>query len=257
MSTHRNGDEELSGEAHRPETASPLGSATERDGVFDLDNVAERIGEALRQQPVDDREEQAALTAFHSALTASDGPVRTRRRDDWRPRTRTQRWARGSALALAATTLLGGIAVASIGVVDSTQHHAPKAGTSNRTLPPPTPTPGEQGSPSTGPGTAPTTSPSHPGTAKDTEAHCRAYEKIKGRGHALNATAWQRLVRAAGGEQRIPGYCAQLTGSADDATPAPTKTNKTAKTAKAGKTGKGQGRPSAGRKLSKGPSNRP
>ncbi|MGW1167837.1 hypothetical protein [Streptomyces sp. NPDC002550] len=260
MSTHRNGDEQLSGQAHRPEAAPRPGPAIERDGVFGLDDIAERIGEALRQQPVHDRAEQAALAAFRSARAATDGAVRTRRRDDWRPKTRKRRWARGGALALATSTLLGGIAVASIGVVHSTQHHAPEASTSRRTLPPPTATPSGQGSPSTGPGTAPTASPSHPGTAKDIEAHCRAYERIKGRGHALNATAWQRLVRAAGGEQQVAGYCAQLIGSAEDATPAPTKTNNAKKTGKAKhaeKTGKGHGKPSAETKPSKKPSDRP
>ncbi|MFF4213656.1 hypothetical protein ACFYZE_30775 [Streptomyces sp. NPDC001796] len=260
MSIHRNGDEQLSGEAHRPEAAPHLGPATEHDGAFGLDDIAERIGEALRQQPVDGRAEQAALAAFRSARTASDGVVRTRRRDDWRPKTRKQRWARGGALALAASTLLGGIAVASIGVVDSAQHHAPKAGTSHSSLRPPRPALGEQGSPSTGPGTAPTAAPSHPGTAKDIEAHCRAYERIKGRGHALSATAWQRLVRAAGGEQQVAGYCAQLTGPADDTTPAPTKAmkaKKAGKTKNANKTGTGQGKPSTETKPSKGPSHRP
>ncbi|MBX7551227.1 hypothetical protein K1Y78_25070 [Streptomyces sp. tea 10] len=228
--------------------------------MLGLDNIAERIGEALRQQHVDTRAEQAALTAFRHAHTTSDGGVRTRRRDDWRPKTRKQRWARGGALALATSTLLGGIAVASIGVVDSTQHHAPEARTSNSTRRPPTPSPGEQGSPSTGPGTTPTASPSHPSAAKDIEAHCRAYEKITGRGHALNATAWKHLIRAAGGEQQVAGYCAQLTGSTGDTTPAPTKANKAkkiGKTKNANKVGKRQGKPSAETKPSKGLSDRP
>lgn len=259
MSTHRNGDERLSGKAHRPEDAPRLGP-TERDNPSGLDDFAERLGEALRQQAGDDRAEQAALTAFRAARTASDKAVRTRRRDDWRPRTRKQRWARGGALALAAGTLLGGVAVASVGVVDGARHHAAKVGTGNSTRRPPTPAPGEEGYPSTGPGTAATAFPSHPGTAKDIEAHCRAYERIKGRGHALNATAWQRLVRAAGGEQQVAGYCAQLTGAADDTAPAPTRTNKfkkTGRTKNANKTGKGQGKPSTETRPSKGPSDRP
>ncbi|GCB44612.1 hypothetical protein SNL152K_1902 [Streptomyces sp. NL15-2K] len=247
----------MSGEAHKPEAAPRLGHPTERNDTSGLDRTAERIGEALRQQPVDDNAEQAALAAFRSARTASDGVLRTRRRDDWRPRTSKQRWARGGALALVPGLLLGGIAFASIGVVDSGQHDTPEAGTSHSTPRPPTPTPGEQGSPATGSDTAPAASSSHPGTAKAVEAHCRAYEKVKDRGHALNATAWQRLVRAAGGEQQVAAYCAQLTGSANEATPAPTKTNKTEKARKAEKTGKSQGRLSAEAKPSKGTSNRP
>ncbi|MFG2555617.1 RNA polymerase sigma factor [Streptomyces sp. NPDC048581] len=257
MSTRRNGDEPLSGEAHHPEAAPRSGHTSERDEASGLDSTADRIGEALRQQPVDDHAEQSALAAFRSARTAVDGALRTRRRDDWRPRPRTQRWARGGALTLVTSTLLGGIAFASIGVMDSGQHHAPQAGTSDSTRRPPAPTPGEQDSPSTGSGTPPTASTPLPGTAKDVQAHCRVYEKVKDRGHALNATAWQRLVRAAGGEQQVASYCAQLTGAAQEATPAPTKTNKAEKPGKTGENGKGQGKPSAEAKPSKAPSNRP
>ncbi|MER6063574.1 hypothetical protein ABT167_20755 [Streptomyces sp. NPDC001792] len=106
------------------------------------------------------------------------------------------------------------------------------------------------------PPTAADALPSHPSTAKDTEARCRAYERIKGRGHALDAPAWQRLVHAADGERQVPGYCAQLTGPAHDATPAPATTDKAKKTGRAtntGKAGKGQGRPSAEPRPSKGP----
>ncbi|MFI5556873.1 hypothetical protein [Streptomyces sp. NPDC051738] len=155
------------------------------------------------------------------------------------------------------STLLGGIAFASIGVMDSGQHPAPQAGTSDSTRRPPAPTPGEQDSPSTGSGTPPTASTPLPSTAKDVQAHCRVYEKVKDRGHALNATAWQRLVRAAGGEQQVAAYCAQLTGAAQEATPAPTKTNKAEKPGNTGENGKGQGKPSAEAKPSKAPSNRP
>jgi hypothetical protein len=98
--------------------------------------------------------------------------------------------------------------------------------------------------------------PPIPATAKDTEAHCRAYERTKGRGHALDATAWQRLVHAAGGERQVPGYCAQLTSPADDNAPAPATTDKakkTGRTTNAVKAGKGQGRPSAEPRPSKGP----
>ncbi|QHA09298.1 hypothetical protein GQF42_44500 [Streptomyces broussonetiae] len=238
MSTHRNGDGRLSGQAHQPEITAGPGRATEGDGAWDLNGMAERIGEALRRQPVDDGAEQAALAAFRSARTASDAALRTRRQDDWRPRTRKQRWTRGGALALAASTLLGGIAFASIGVVHRGQHPAHEAGTSHSTRRPATPAPGEQGSASTGSGTAPTSAPSRPGTAQNVEAQCRAYGKVKGRGHALKAAAWHSLVRAAGGEQQVAAYCVQLTGTANEVDPTPTKPNNT------GKSGKGQGKPS-------------
>ncbi|GAB3003121.1 hypothetical protein GCM10023080_081020 [Streptomyces pseudoechinosporeus] len=257
MNAPRNGDERLSGEAHKPEAAPRLGHTTKHDDASGLDSTAQRIGEALRRRPLDDSAEQTAVAAFRSARTASDGALRTRRRDDWRPKTRKQRWARGGALTLATSTLLGGIAFASIGVMDSGRHHTPQAGTSHEMRRPPAPTPGGQDSPSTGSGTAPTASSSRPSTAKDVEAHCRAYGKVKDRGHALNATAWQRLVRAAGGEQQVAAYCAQLMGPADEATPTPTKPSKTEKPEKPGETGKGQGKPSTEAKPSKGSSNRP
>lgn len=258
MSTHRNGDEQLSGEARRPQAAPHAGATTEPDGAFDLDSLAERIGEALRQHPLDTDAEQAALTAFRRTRPRQDGALRTRRQDDWRPRTPKQRWARGSALTLAASTLMGGIAFASITGVGSTQHHAPEARTSASPHRTPATGPGRQRSPSTGPGTTPTPSPSHPDTAQEIEAHCRAYEKIKSRGQALNATAWQRLLRAAGGEQQVAGYCARLAGS-DATTPMPSKTNKakgSSKGEKPKKTGEGLEKPSAETKLPKTPSDR-
>ncbi|MFS4098018.1 hypothetical protein ACLU3S_36760, partial [Streptomyces sp. AF1A] len=55
---------------------------------------------------------------------------------------------------------------------------------------------------------APSTHPPHPATARDTLAHCRAFEKAGEHGHALDATAWQRLVTAAGGTDKVPAYCA-------------------------------------------------
>jgi hypothetical protein len=50
-----------------------------------------------------------------------------------------------------------------------------------------------------------------PPTAQDTAAHCRAYEKLGGRGKALDSTAFRRLVTAAGGETDVSAYCAALT----------------------------------------------
>ncbi|MET9836056.1 hypothetical protein ABZ078_43810 [Streptomyces sp. NPDC006385] len=53
--------------------------------------------------------------------------------------------------------------------------------------------------------------PDHLATAQDTEAHCRAFEAVKGRGKTLDATARQQLVEAAGGEQEVAAYCAAQT----------------------------------------------
>lgn len=46
------------------------------------------------------------------------------------------------------------------------------------------------------------------GSAPDTEAGCRAYERLEGRGKALDAAVWQRLVAAAGGEEGVAAHCA-------------------------------------------------
>lgn len=254
MSTDRNGDDRLSGEARRREATPPLGApsgpspATDFDDPSALDRTAERIGAALRQQRVDDSAEQAAVAAFRSARSAGDSALRTRRRDDWCPPTRKQHWARGGAIAVVASMLLGGIAFASIGVLDTRRHNTPDPGTSHSTPRPPTSpvhTPRERTAPPAEPSTAPTThsAPGHSGTAKNIKAHCRAYDKIKNRGHALDATAWQRLVEAAGGEQHVAAYCAQLTDSAHSAaSSSPTKANKS---------GKGHGNPTARAKPSK------
>ena len=48
-----------------------------------------------------------------------------------------------------------------------------------------------------------------PPRAQDTEARCRAYASVRGRGDALSATAWQGLVTAAGGEDKVEAYCAE------------------------------------------------
>ncbi|MGX5207160.1 hypothetical protein ACWKT3_00340 [Streptomyces violaceus] len=141
MSTDRNGDERLAGKAHRPEAASRPGSAADGESAPGLESTAECIGEALRQQPVSDTAEQAALAAFRSARSANAEALRTRRRDDWRPRPQKQRWARGGAVAFVTSALLGGIAFASIGVVNTRQHDiaGPEA---SRSTPRPSASPG-------------------------------------------------------------------------------------------------------------------
>ncbi|MFE1953273.1 hypothetical protein ACFW9D_22725 [Streptomyces sp. NPDC059524] len=259
MSTHRNGDDQLSGKAHRPEAAPHQDSTAERDGTDDLDDIAERFGEAVRNHPVSKDGEQAALAAFRAARAADSGALRTRRRDRWGPVTRRQRWTRTGALTVAASTLLGGIAVASIGVVTQARHHASDVRSSSSSLPSHGPDRGQQTPMPTTTGAPPTASPSHPGGAKDIEAHCHAFEKGKGRAHALKVPAWQRLVRAAGGEQQVARYCARLTGSTNDTQSAPAKTNEGRKNGEANsreKRGKGEERRSAKPGQSKGPGGR-
>jgi hypothetical protein len=168
---------------------------------------------ALRAQAGDAETEQRAVAAFRAARDAGAHGARTRRRDDWRPRERG--WAGRSARAVAALLLggltLGGVAVAAIGSAD-----APDAGRGDHRSPHPSATAGVRptttASPS-GPGAS--ASPDRPATAQDTEAHCRAYEQVKDRGNAMDSTAWQRLVRAAGGEPNVAAYCAEQLAQAD------------------------------------------
>ncbi|MGW0375504.1 hypothetical protein ACWDZW_42985, partial [Streptomyces coeruleorubidus] len=54
-----------------------------------------------------------------------------------------------------------------------------------------------------------------PAPARDTEARCRAYEQVDGRGKAMEATAWKRLVEAAGGERNVTAYCAEQLARAE------------------------------------------
>ncbi|MFE5260129.1 hypothetical protein [Streptomyces coelicoflavus] len=192
------------------------------------------LAAALRGRDTDAEGERRAVAAFRAARDAE--PVRaarTRRRDDWRPRTgRGPRRSLKSALSvLLASLTLGGVAYAAMGGGGSTADD----GGPERTRPPavsdeasvrPVATPPaatrDPGTPdsatmspggptSPGASTPPGATPSdHPATGRaDTEARCRAYERLVGRGKALEATAWQRLVEAAGGAERVEVYCAE------------------------------------------------
>ncbi|GAB2723499.1 hypothetical protein [Streptomyces bullii] len=167
------------------------------------------LAATLRGGAVDAQGEQRAVAAFRAARAAGTHRTRTRRRDDWRPRTR---WRAGrsmkTALSVALASLaLGGVAVAGIGAVGSGDEGArdDRQGTRPSAGAPEQPQAGASAAPSVA-GTAPA---DRPGTAQDTEAHCRAYEQVEGRGKALDATAWERLVAAAGGERRVAAYCAR------------------------------------------------
>ncbi|EGX54583.1 hypothetical protein SZN_37181, partial [Streptomyces zinciresistens K42] len=54
--------------------------------------------------------------------------------------------------------------------------------------------------------------PVRPPAARDTEAECRAWDRIEGRGRAADSTAWRRLVAAAGGPDKVAAYCAGRRG---------------------------------------------
>ncbi|WP_328424296.1 hypothetical protein [Streptomyces sp. NBC_00443] len=176
----------------------------------------------LRGHPWDTEGEQRAVAAFRAARAAGEHRARTRRRDDWRPREpRRLPLSVKSALSLFVASLaLGGVAVAAIGSSGSSEG----AGDDRAR---PTSSAGSPGRPtaahpSAASGAA-SAKPSHPPTAQDTEARCRAYDQVEGRGKALDSTAWQRLVAAAGGADKVAAYCAeQLAGAKRGSASGPT-----------------------------------
>ncbi|AYN39763.1 hypothetical protein D9753_13480 [Streptomyces dangxiongensis] len=182
-----------------------------------------RFRAALRTDGVDPEAEHGAVAAFRAARAAGAHDARTRARDDWRPgRPRRTRRSLRTTLSLALASLtLGGIAVAAIGSAGSGTDAGRDTPRPVRSSPAAPRTPaataapaddratgratGRAGAGSTDPATP---SPGHPGTARDTLAHCRAYAQAGKRGGALAATAWQRLVTAAGGPEKVAAYCA-------------------------------------------------
>ncbi|MFC8091628.1 hypothetical protein [Streptomyces sp. NPDC057301] len=190
----------------------------------------------LRGHRVDTEGEQRAVAAFRAARAAGAHRARTRRRDDWRPRER-RRLALSVKTTLSlfvASLTLGGVAAAAIGSSGSSE--APGEDRAR-----PTPAAGASDGPaaahrSEAPG-ATSAKPAHPTTAQDTEAECRAYDQVEDRGNALDSTAWQRLIAAAGGADRVAAYCAeQLAGAKNGPTNGPKK-----KADGGGTTGPGQG----------------
>ncbi|GGW89755.1 hypothetical protein [Streptomyces lomondensis] len=185
------------------------------------------LAAALIRDGIDAEAEQRAVAAFRAARDAGPHRARTRRRDDWRPR---ERWHPGRSLkatlsVLLASLTLGGVAVAAIGSAGSSD------GGDDRGRPPATTrAPGAPGAsagePTDAASGSPSARPDHPAPSRDTEAHCRAYERVDGRGRAMDATAWQRLVEAAGGERNVTAYCAEQLARSEakpGATPQPGK----------------------------------
>ncbi|MFF4091368.1 hypothetical protein ACFYY9_31365 [Streptomyces nigra] len=201
----------------------------------------------LRGHRPDAAGEQRAVAAFRAARAEGAHRARTRRRDDWRPRQRRRLAisARATLSLLLASLTLGGVAVAAINASGPTgapeeRRTSPSESASRRSA-----------APSAPPSTAPrTTRPDHPGNARDTEAKCRAYGKVAGRGQALESTAWQRLVEAAGGEDEVAAYCADRLATAParpSGSPGSNPGQGTPGTPATGKgqdgTGSGEGRP--------------
>ncbi|MEU1182149.1 hypothetical protein ABZ464_31840 [Streptomyces sp. NPDC005820] len=186
--------------------------------------------------PAGSEGELRAVAAFRAARDAGAHTARTRRRDDWRPRTRrsTARSLRATLSVAVASLALGGVAFAAIGSAgdDSAEAKRPERSASA--------TEGRSHAPSLTPSPSASADRDRPVTAKDTEAHCRAYEQVKERGKALDATAWQRLVTAAGGEENVEAYCAAQTASAKNNGEAGNAGNDAGNNGTTGATGKGQ-----------------
>ncbi|MGW1889538.1 hypothetical protein ACWCP6_04650 [Streptomyces sp. NPDC002004] len=199
--------------------------------------VGALLAAAVRPDGISPDAEQRAVAAFLAARDSGAHGARTRRRDDWRPRAR--RWAarwplRATLGTVLAGLTLGGVAMATIGTRgDGGDNDARQARPAQTASAPEWPSgrrgwSGASGRPAAPGGTAsasaapdgealPSPSAAHPragrgaGAGKDDAARCRAYDSADAHGHKPNSTAWQRLVRAAGGEQYVPGFCAGVT----------------------------------------------
>lgn len=194
---------------------APHGSGDGDTGVEALLTAALRGG-----TPADaDEGERRAVAAFRAARdSGAHRAARTRRRDDWRPRGQRHalRSLKATLSVLLASLALGGVAVAAIGSAgssgDDSGARRPEQSVSAREK--------AAAAPSGTPSSAASADRDRPPTAEDTEAQCRAYEQVDGRGKALDATAWQRLVGAAGGERNVAAYCAAQHAPASPSPPA-------------------------------------
>ncbi|MFI7297174.1 hypothetical protein [Streptomyces sp. NPDC050121] len=175
--------------------------------------------------------ELRAVAAFRAARDSGAHRARPRRRDDWRSRParrHTARSLRVTLSALIAALALGGVAYAAIGSV--TDGGGDGSGHPERSASAPS---GRSDTPSGAPSGTDGAERDRPANAKDTEAHCRAYEKVQGGGQAMDSTAWQRLVTAAGGEQNVAAYCAAHGQQKAEKAPKAEKSPRAEKTPKA------------------------
>jgi hypothetical protein len=194
--------------AHGGRTASgPSYGHTSRHDDGDLEAL---LAAALRGEKPEGEAERRAVDAFRVARDAGAHRARTRRRDDWRPRAqrRRARSLKATLSVLLASLTLGGVAYAAIGAGGGGPAEGAPAGGGRVRPSVATSAPAE--SPS-GPQPSPSAPADRPATAKNTLAQCVTYEKLRGRGKALDSTAYQRLAAAAGGAANVSAYCAALT----------------------------------------------
>ncbi|WP_157881511.1 hypothetical protein [Streptomyces phaeochromogenes] len=175
-------------------------------------DLGELLAAAVRGGAVDADAERRVLAAFRAARDegAHRASAHNRRRDDWRPERerRSGRSVRTTLVALVASLALGGVAVAAIGSAgDGTRDEGAERGgplpASSVPTGPPAAAPNQSAPAQADRGFR------RPTSAQDTEAHCRAYDSVKKRGKALDSTAWQRLIQAAGGAENVEAYCAE------------------------------------------------
>ena len=217
MGEGQNGNGTPGRQCVHPASDTPPGSAP----TLELEAV---LGAALRGGRLDDEGESRAVAAFRSARDAGAHRARTRCRDNWRPRGR--RWGARSVRATLSVVLasltLGGVAFAAIGTGGGNTRGTGEA--PGRPHPAsteaPTSTPHAPAHPDSRAVVAPS---GRPATAKDTLAHCRSYEQVEPRDKALDSTAWQRLVTAAGGDANVRAYCAERLAGATAKTEAASK----------------------------------
>ncbi|MFF5494982.1 hypothetical protein [Streptomyces aquilus] len=175
-------------------------------GTRGTDGLERFLADALRVLPAGDGE-QRAVAAFRAAREGGAHRARTRRRDDWRPREqrRLGRSLKTTLSVFAASLTIGGVAFAAIGTSGPSSDDS--ADRARERQPHSAASVSEQAGRT--PDAAASAPSDRPVTAQDTEAHCRAYENVQGRGNALDSAAWQRLIEAAGGEQKVAAYCAR------------------------------------------------
>jgi hypothetical protein len=185
-------------------------------GVQDAPAVEALLAVALRGGCAGAEGERRAVDAFRAARDAgahrAARTARVRRRDDWRPRERrrARHSLRTTLSVVLASLTLGGVAYAAIGAGDADRAPAEGSPSAANGGPAPTAAPtgtGSAGRPA-GPGSSAPPSDAAAGSGaptagRDLEAQCRAYERVEGRGRAMDPAAWQRLVAEAGGERRV------------------------------------------------------
>ncbi|MER5179474.1 hypothetical protein ABT009_14085 [Streptomyces sp. NPDC002896] len=188
-----------------------------RDAAEDpLTRLESLLAAAIRVGRIDADAEERAIAAFRAARDgAGRRSSRTRRRDDWRRR-RAGRSLRAVFGALLVSLTLGGVAMASMGVLGtpSGDGHGERPRPQQTALEPTADAESASAPSSSGGGTTASESASadsrgrgKAGGPKNSKALCHAYASGKGRGHELDARAWRRLVDAAGGEASVEAYC--------------------------------------------------